>query len=259
MSRRSYKYQHQWTEEFRQQADAEFVVEGQTMPVHKLFFYGSRILQSCFKACNNEVKPRLEGCVSSVKLEDMDAFLCQVYPNADENKDMIPANCTGIVQIAKRLDCSAVLTSVKMYLQSNTGYILKELDCAMPSQYEKWLYLARELGSWDLELIITEHIESRFDRLFEISSDGSWVPVFELLSGKAMLHFAKAVRTTRKLDQDWSFEICSKCAECKNEEFHCKFSVRELMLCEKRFTTKSKWKCPSCGGSNRQYIFCRRL
>lgn len=121
-----YTYQTGWNEKFRNNADVVSAVEKEELPVHSAMFYESAIMQGCSDD-TSENKPRLESCLAKLKVHEVVVFLCQKYPLADPNRDVLQKHCCVIVEIAKKLECQSVLNQMGRYLEDHPDVILHSL------------------------------------------------------------------------------------------------------------------------------------
>lgn len=240
---RTYSYQQGWTDDFTDKADVEFVVEGIVLPVHSIFFFDSEILQGCFEDTADQGKPRLENCFSRYKVQDMIAFLCQIYPMVDPDKLELREHIFEIVDLAIQLGCGRVINTVGAYLERYPELFLSDFEDFKVVKYEKWFMLTGKLASSKIVSILTGFLVQAFDDMKKRFSHAELSSILTHLSSAALLQFTLGRENLLKQGPDGKikrFRSCDLCAKTLSAQARCWVFDR---------TTENLaqvWKCSSC-------------
>lgn len=187
---RSYTYQKGWTEDFAHKADVLFIVEKEVLPVHSVMFYESSILQECLADTAAKSKPRMESCFLNYNVEEVVAFLCQVYPLPDSERVTLKKNFCAIVDIGHMLECRGTLNSVGRFLEDNSGVVLERLKVFEKVPYVNIFTMVRKIESTKLDATVMAYVAQNFQSIKTKFSDSDLSSTFSTLPGECVLKLA---------------------------------------------------------------------
>lgn len=221
----------------------DFIVEKLVLPVHSIFFYQSSILWGCFTDTVNLSRPQIEACFSKYKAEDVDAFLCQLYPTADPDKSVFRCYCYEIMEIAVHLECQSVVESAITYMEEVPSILAKEFEDIQHSRMEKWFLMAKRISSPKLDKLLATILCESFDKMQGSFSSNQLASILSCIPGESVLQLVMSKDNQLKKRVELRLEHNASCASCENENYK---RVKTWAFKKSEYVPPLTWSCPKC-------------
>lgn len=169
------KYQNGWSEEFRTEADIDFVVEGQCLPVHSTMLSQSNVLRSAIYDTKNEGRIQLQSPFMSASICAVDDLLSQIYTSGCAFPGEL-SRSKSLMDLAMRLGFDQLVEIGLQYIQkyNNLDNLRKELDKLNVEAVCWWIRVVQPARKTSTYKVVTQFLVDYYTIILGDYAEPKW-------------------------------------------------------------------------------------
>lgn len=213
------------------------------LPVHSVLLYGSTTIQHHLANVANDEMPRVEGCFADYEVDEVDAFLSQLYPAADPERKVLERTCCEVMELALHFGCESVLDSALSYIFEVPQFVHQCFEDYNPEKIAKWFSVSLKTKSRPMHDFLEDTLFQNFE---DLKRDLSGEDLASLLSSLPPASVLDLLRDARISKSESEFEMkldhCTNCTSCEKEQ---RRTVKKWTVQRKHYK-RLEWTCPIC-------------